>query len=318
MVESVNEFDLIKKYFAPLSPQGLDNDAAVLEIPAGHDLIVTSDTLNAGTHFFADAAPRAIAQKSLRVNLSDLAAMGADPLSYQLCIAFPGRPEEDWAAEFSAALAEDQKRFGIFCSGGDTTRIDGPLSISITALGTLPHGTALTRAGAKPGDQIVLTGPVGDAWAGLQIARRMLQAEETEFFLERQRAPQNLRTDIAKSTRRYARAAIDISDGLVADLGHICAASCCGARIETAAGIFSPQARALLASGAVSEEDLLTGGDDYVLALAVAPENLEALKKELPVDCAVIGEFIETPAELQVLGAQGRRLSFQNAGWTHF
>jgi thiamine-monophosphate kinase len=307
----MNEFSLIERYFQPLSPIRLKDDAAVLSIPAGHELVVTSDTLNEGTHFMAGAAPADIAHKALRVNLSDLAAMGAEPLAYQLNIAFPACPEEAWLESFTAVLAADQEAFGIFCSGGDTTSIKGPLSISITAMGVVPAGQAVTRGGARPGDALLLTGPVGGAFCGLQALRGQPGFTLSAALIEAYYRP-HPRTDLAGLMQAYAHAAIDISDGLIADLFHICEASGVQAALEANTVPLLEDVRALLRSGAVSLENLFTGGDDYQLLLAVPPGAVEHFQ-----GCVTIGHF-EEGAGVRILNADGQTLSFKEKGWTHF
>lgn len=313
----MNEFETIQKYFRPLTQghDALQDDAAILDVPAGHELIVTSDTSNAGTHFMADAAPGDIAHKVLRVNLSDLAAMGAKPHAYQLNIAFPDKPQEVWLAEFTAALLADQKEFGIFCSGGDTTTINGPLSISITAMGFLPKGKALLRSGAKPGDDIILTGPVGDALIGLRILQKKIKTDDDKYFINEYYQP-TPRTAHVETLRAHAAAAIDISDGLVADLGHICKASNCGAEIKITPGIFSMPAQKVK----ISAGELLTGGDDYELLLAVRPEESAALMARLTkegLSPVKIGSFTESRV-ISVLDENSTPLSLENSGWQHF
>lgn len=307
----MNEFSMIAEYFAPLAPGGLKDDAAVLKIPPGQELVVTSDTLNAGTHFMAGAAPGDIAHKALRVNLSDLAAMGASPLSYQLNIAFQEKPSTEWLAAFTGALAADQKEFNIFCSGGDTTLIKGSLSISITALGLVPAGKAVTRGGAKPGDRVVLTGPMGEALIGLKILRGEIQSANDLYFIQKYYQPRP-RLDLADFMRAHAHAAIDISDGLIADLGHVCAASGLRAALQIGESVFSPQARAVLAAGQVTMEQLLTGGDDYQLLLAV-PGGVT-----LPEGACVIGAFAAGEPGVAVRDTGGAVLTFSHKGWTHF
>lgn len=298
LYSGMNEFDVIDKYFAPLCPYGLDNDAAVLSVPEGHELIVTSDTLNAGTHFLAGSAPEDIAHKALRVNLSDLASMAAAPLAYQLNIAFPEKPAEEWLVRFTAALKKDQEEFGIICSGGDTTSIDGALSISITAFGTAPKGNAWKRSGARDGDALVLLGEVGLAGRGLEMLRG--KEEEDEKCINAYLRPYPYIRE-AQEIRGLVNAAIDVSDGLVADLGHICKASKLGARVRF------PNC---------SEQDL-TAGDDYALLLAVPQGNIDELFKSLP-DTRVVGEFTSEISGVEVLDEFGAVIDFSKAGWTHF
>jgi thiamine-monophosphate kinase len=304
----MHEFDMIEQYFAPLGKDGFKDDAAVLQIPARHELVVTSDTLNEGTHFWIGEEPAFIAHKALRVNLSDLAAMGADPFCYQLNIAYPKKPSEDWLRKFTGALAADQKEFGIFCSGGDTTSINGSLSISITALGLAPTGSAVKRSGAQAGDAVVVTGSIGDAFIGLEILRGNLKSENPAPFLNAYKKPYPA-TKIAVHLRAHAHAAADISDGLLADLGHICAASCLSAVIELDKIPFSCEAFDL-----ATPEQLLTGGDDYRLVLAMAPEDLP----KLVFPHFVIGHFAAGEGGVKVLDKNGKSLSFSASGWQHF
>lgn len=313
----MNEFALIARYFAPLTQgqdaaAGLQDDGAVFAVPEGCELVVTSDTLNAGTHFLADAAADDIARKALRVNISDLAAMAAEPYAYQLNIAFPEKPAEDWLAAFTAALKADQEEYGLFCSGGDTTGIQGPLSISITAFGLVPAGQAAFRGGAQAGDAIVLSGPVGDAWIGLQVARGKIDTADNDYFLQEYRCPVP-RHDLVDVVRNYAHAAIDISDGLAADLAHICAASGTAAEVEVGEGLFSAEAVAVLHAEKASFVDLLTGGDDYELLLAVPEAHLAHFP-----DGLVIGRFRDGEPGVAFNNSLGGMLEIADQGWTHF
>lgn len=313
----MHEFDVIARYFRPLS-EGRDpfeNDAAVLSVPADQDLIVTSDTLNEGTHFIKNADPADIAHKALRVNLSDLAAMGAKPYAYQLNIAFSEKPDEIWLEEFTASLLADQKEFGIFCSGGDTTSINGPLSISITVMGFAPKGQALKRSGTKPGDHIVLTGPVGDALIGLHVLQDKIKTADDDYFINAYYRPVP-RTAVSEIVRAHASATVDISDGLAADLGHICKASNCAGHVRLARGIFS---EAALKTN-VSAADLLTGGDDYELLLAVPPSQSRELMTKLEAQGLkplIIGEF-KVGHGVTIYDEHGEILPLPKAGWQHF
>lgn len=319
----MNEFSVIEKYFLPLT-QGraealrLKDDAALLQIPKGYELAVTSDTLNAGTHFLIRERPEFIAHKALRTNLSDLAAMGARPYAYQMCVTFPQKPKEPWLKSFTAALLKDQKEFGIFCSGGDTTSSKGLLSVSITAFGLVPKGKAVKRSGAKPGDALVITGPVGDAWIGLNILQKKLKINSPSC-IKAYRSP-TPRTNISEFVRTYANAAIDVSDGLIADVGHICTASKLSARIDLQNIKFSTTAQKLLRGKKVTVQNLLTGGDDYELALAVPQKKMAALLKNLVksgLSPQVIGKFERGKANVAVYDKTGK-LDFSKWGWIHF
>lgn len=317
----MNEFSLIEKYFRPLTQNrpealGLKDDAALLKIPRGMELVVTSDTLGAGTHFLSNEKPAFIAHKALRVNLSDLAAMGAKPYAYQLCISFPKKPAEEWAREFCGALLRDQKQFGIFCSGGDTTITKGPLNISITAFGLVPNNRAVTRAGAKPGHAIVITGSVGNALAGLRMLQNKFPKEKSCIAAYQKPTP---RLAAAETIRAYA-AAIDISDGLIADIGHIAKASNCAAKINLAQIQFSKPVQKLIDQKRLTREDALTGGDDYELALAVSQKNLKPLTARLikqGLSPQIIGSFVKGEG-VSLYNSLGVKLRIKKPGWTHF
>lgn len=334
----MNEFDIISDYFKILAmgrpeSMGLQDDVAVFSVPAGREVVVSTDTLNAGTHFLKDEKPENIARKALAVNLSDLASSGADPLCYQLSMAYPQRPQHEWLKAFTGALLDDQKHYGIFCSGGDTTSINGGvLSISITIIGTVPTGKAVHRCGAKPGDLIVLTGTVGDAALGLHV---VWNGREKVYpkAVARHRVPEP-RIKAAELVRTHAHAGVDVSDGLLADLGHICKSSHLGAEIRMAdagerpgtlshpALALSDEVRMALLGREMKMEDVLSGGDDYELVLAVAPDQVEALLagfEKLSIPAQVIGRFIkDIPSEVRVLDSSGAKLVLQATGWQHF
>lgn len=314
----MNEFDIIRKYFRPLT-EGRDellDDVGVLPPQrAGEDMVITSDSLVEGTHFLSSASPADIAYKALRRNLSDLAASGAKPLCYQLNLIFPENPQDSWLSAFTGALLKDQKKFGLYCSGGDTSGASGRLMVSITAIGTVPTKKALRRRDAKPGDHVILTGPVGDAFIGLQMLKKKIKPVYEDYFINAYYKPVPRTANVA-TIRKYAAAGIDISDGLVADLGHICEASKCGAQISLVPGIFSDKAKRT----GISAKKLITGGDDYELLLAVRPEQSAALLAKLQgegLKALKIGEF--RPGEaITVFDEKGRALSLEKAGWRHF
>ncbi len=323
LVVIMNEFEMIERYFLPLtmghkSVAGLQDDAAVLEIPQGFELVVTSDTLNEGVHFMRGESASNIARKSLRVNLSDLAAMGAKPLSYQLNIAFAQKPDKIWLKGFSKALQVDNKVFDVFCSGGDTTSIKGEyLSISITALGLVPSGQALRRGGAENGDLIVVTGAIGDAYLGLKSLQNGLNYEEA---IDRYRVP-SPRINAVDVVRKYANAAADISDGLLADVMHIAGASGLGVEIDLGKLKFSKEVADALDRKIIKIEDIITSGDDYELILAVSPANLPVLMNELgniKLKPMVIGEFVSDNLNQPVLKSKTHRIDFKSLGWQHF
>ncbi len=270
------EFALIERYFRPLADNadafGLTDDAALYRQRPGDDLVLTTDTVAAGIHFFADDPPDAIARKALRVNLSDLAAKGAQPYGYLLALALPDTWTERWLGRFAAALGSDQKTYGVTLIGGDTTRAKDGLSITITALGRVPKGEMVLRSGAEPGDVIFVSGTIGDAALGLRIRQGDLTlARGGKALVDRYLNPQP-RVSLAPVVLRHASAAMDVSDGLVGDLGHICDVSGVGAEVHAAAVPLSAAARTALRADPKLLGPILNGGDDYEI-VATVPER---------------------------------------------
>lgn len=296
---------------------GIGDDAALLQPPCGEVLVACTDTLNAGVHFPPGTVPADIGWKALAVNLSDLAAMGATPRWALLALSLPAAD-----AGFVAALAEGFDALahihGVALVGGDTTR--GPLAVTVTALGSVPRHAALRRAGAQPGDAVLVTGTLGDAAAGLRLAQGLLTASASIAAPLRARLdrPQP-RIAAGLALRGIAHACIDLSDGLLADLGHICAASGVGAELEAAALPLSPQLRALLPA-AVAQELALAGGDDYELCCCVPPAQVDAALRALQeagsAGC-VIGRIV-TGEGVRVRGADGHWLTPPARGYEHF
>ncbi len=311
------EFALIARHFRPLAGPGsldLTDDAAVLAPPPGRELVLTADAMVGGVHFLPDDPPDLVARKLLRTNLSDLAAMGADPLGYLMTVSAPRDTPDAWFAGFAAGLARDQKEFGISLLGGDTTSTPGPVSLSLTAIGTVTPGHAVRRAGARPGDGLWVTGTIGDGALGLLVAQGQL-ADPTGWLAGRYRLP-TPRLKIAR--HGIVSAGMDISDGLVQDVMHLCRASGCAAEIMSMQVPRSPAARA---SGDGFLPLCLTGGDDYELALAVPPGAEAALvghAESLGVQVTRIGRFLAGTPAVRVLGADGREIVLGRGGWSHF
>ena len=231
---TLGEFDLIERLLRPLTrgypgALNLTDDAALVRVPAGRELVVAKDAMVADVHFLADDPPDLVGGKLLRVNLSDLAAMGADPLGYLLVIARSPDVTDEWLQSFASGLLADQNRFGCHLLGGDTVSTPGPLTLSLTILGTVPEGSALLRSGAKAGDDVWVSGCLGDAALGLRVLRGLAVTEDEALALvDRYRTPRP-RLALGTALRGIASAAIDVSDGLVADLGHILETSGVGA-----------------------------------------------------------------------------------------
>ena len=266
----MNEFDIIKRFFAPLAGEGalgLQDDAALVTPRPGQELVVTTDAIAEGTDFFATDPPATIAQKALRVNLSDLAAKGADPAFYLLNLSLPRSVTEDWLAGFAEGLGRDQKEFGLSLLGGDTSATDGPLTIAVTVFGFVPQGKMVRRNGARAGDAVYVTGTIGEAGGGLAIFRRQDQAGDTQLKT-RYRVPMPP-VSFAPRLRDIAHAAIDVSDGLIADLGHLASASHVRILVEGEKVPLSDSLRKLW-----GEEALLcavAAGDDYQIAFTGPP-----------------------------------------------
>lgn len=320
----MQEFELIKSLFLPLSEGreeagGFVNDAAVLQVPSGKELVVTSDTLNADVHFFADQDAGDIAHKALRSNISDIIAMGAQPYCYQLCLALP-QVDEEWLRGFTAALTADNKKYGIFCSGGDTTTIKGGVSISITAFGFVNQGHGMPRSGAQAGDVILLSGSVGDAYCGLQSLRGEME-DVPKACVQRYAIPNPPAALVPILSGACVHAGLDISDGLMADLGHIASASKLRGVVDTSKIEFSKEVSHLLACGRVSVQELLCGGDDYQLLLSVSPHSaaeLIAKAEKLGVRLQAIGLFEEGAQGATALDGNGAEIIFEQSGWQHF
>ncbi len=310
----MDEFARIARFFAPLAGEaglGLKDDAALLMPPPGRQLVLTVDQMLESVHFFSNDDPALIARKLLRRNLSDLAAMGAAPLGYLLTTALPASLGEDWLERFAAGLGEDQRRFGIRLMGGDSSSARADISLTATLIGTVAPGEALPRNGARAGDEIWVTGTIGDAALGLE-ARRGALADPTGDLTRRSLLPE---PRLGLFLAGVVTAAIDVSDGLVQDLGHICEGSGLGAELWAGRVPASPAAAAL---GPDYLAPRLTGGDDYELLLAVPPERGEALRAAcgvLPV--TRIGVF-RPGAGVRVVGPNGAPLDLASPGWKHF
>ncbi len=321
----MDEFSVIEKYFAPLTmgqsgAAGLKDDGAVIAIPEGFELVVTSDTLNEGVHFMIGEAPAMIARKALRVNLSDLASMGAKPLCYQLNIAFPDMAEEAWLEAFCGALLEENEMFGIYCSGGDTTSIKSDyLSLSITAFGLVPCGKAVRRGGAKAGDLLVLTGAVGDAALGLKLLLEGIDSANN-LAIMRYRLP-DPRVGIERILQKYVNAAADVSDGMIADSMHIARASGLGLEIDLDKLVFSKDVEKAIENGDFSREKAATGGDDYELVLAISEGKLGEVLTEMRnnnLNPLVIGKFTDNGLSFSVIEDGKYRKAGKGVGWKHF
>lgn len=311
------EFRLIAELFAPLAThpgaRGLTDDCAYLSLPANEELVLKADAVVGGVHFLADAAPGHVAQKALRVNLSDLAAKGARPLGYLQTMALPRGIEDAWLERYAEGLAADQARFSISLLGGDITATDGPLTVSITVLGAVPRGCAPLRSGATAGERVFVTGTIGDALLGLAVLRDTylpISAEDRAFLVDRYDLPQP-RLQEGRALLGIAKASADVSDGLVADLGHIAEASGVGIEIDAARVPLSAAARRAVDADPTWLPRLLSAGDDYEIAFT-ATADPPAIAGATEIGRVVAGQGVV------VRDASGRPIKFEKSGYTHF
>ncbi|QQN61822.1 thiamine-phosphate kinase [Bradyrhizobium diazoefficiens] len=323
------EDSLIARYFKPLATDpgafALVDDAAVLS-SSGDDIVATTDAIVEGVHYLADDPPGTIARKALRVNLSDLAAKGAVPAGFVLTLALRSK-EDSWLRPFADALGEDAKTFACPLLGGDTVSTPGPQMISITAFGRVPKGRMVGRAGARPGDLIMVTGTIGDAALGLDMltggpAAAALASDPAarEALVSRYRIPQP-RNLLAQAVRDHASAAMDVSDGLAGDLTKLCAASGVSAIVEVPNVPLSAAAAGLIVRNAVCVETLLAGGDDYEVLCTVPPAQSDALiaaGRTAGLAVTAIGAIVAGQERPRFLDGQGRELALERLSYSHF
>lgn len=319
---SGGEFDFIRTRLGPLTRNhaaalGLGDDAAVLDPPPGCQLVLACDTLVAGVHFREGDAPEIAAARAMRSNLSDMAAMGADPIGYLSALTWPREIDPAWRDAFVAGLTAEQDMFAVPLLGGDTTSTPGPMTVTLTLIGTVPQGAALTRAGASPGDDLWVSGTIGDAVLGLA-------ALEGEGGVPRDLARRYERPEprlaLGRALRGLASAVIDISDGLVADAGHIAQASGLGLAIEAGAVPLSEAARTWLdTAGPGGLARLVTGGDDYELLFTAPPGCRGAIAALAPEEAPLtrIGHA-EAGSGVICRDASGAVLDVGRTGFTHF
>lgn len=312
----MDEFDLIERYFRPLTATFpgaylLKDDAASFLLPSGEELVVTADMLLESVHFFGDEQANLIAQKALRTNLSDLAAKGAKPLCYFLSIGFSDRIDEAWLSGFAKGLADDQNEFGIPLAGGDTTSSKTSLVINITALGTVPKGTMLKRSGAKEGGAVFVSGTLGDAALGLALLKgEFVDMPNTlsQFAIDRYHLPRP-RLSLGLLLRGVATSAMDVSDGLFQDAGHLMKASKAGITIELERIPLSPAMQWVKEKNYNRWLELLSSGDDYEILFTAPPHTF------LP-ETTAIGN-VTSGDGLVILGADGKAITPSVRGYRH-
>jgi len=331
MTSESAEDRLIARYFGPLAQHpgalGLADDAAILSPPAGCDLVLKADAIVGEVHFFPDDPPGAVAQKALRVNLSDLAAKGAKPLGFLLSLALPERIDDAWLAAFAGGLAADVEQYECPLLGGDTDRTPGPVTVSIATLGSVPRGSMVRRSGARVGDRVVVSGTIGDAALGLKLRKARASAARwgltdamRDHLLDRYLLPQP-RNAIADAIRSFASAAMDVSDGLAGDLAKLCRASGVSATIDAARVPLSAAGHAAVAHDASMIEPVLTGGDDYEILASVSAAKLAAFRTAaaaVGVDLTEIGEITGSDGAPRFVGPDGLPLKFARPSFSHF
>ena len=318
----LSEFSLIQRYFEQLSTQrkdvllGIGDDCALLQCPAGQVIAVSIDTLVENIHFFADVDPEHLGYKSLAVGLSDLAAMGAQPAWFTLALTLPDA-NEIWLKGFSQGLAKLAKKHNIQLVGGDTTR--GPLTISIQVHGFVPPEKALRRSGAQIGDMIYVTGTLGDAGAALQLQLQKwnnvaLNVEDKSYLRQRLEQP-SPRLEIGQQLAGLASTAIDISDGLLADLGHILEKSGVGARLDLAK---LPLSLALSKVDRKTAEGFaLQSGDDYELCFTVPPQYSSEIEQRFKDQCTLIGTITDDDG-IYFIDDNDALIALKGTGYDHF
>jgi thiamine-monophosphate kinase len=324
--ELSGEDRLIQRFFGPIATHpgalGLSDDAAFIKPPPGCDLVLKTDAIIGGVHFFPDDAASAVASKALRVNLSDLAAKGAKPLGFLLSLALPKEIGDGWLAGFAEGLRADAVLYGCPLFGGDTDRTPGPVTVSIAMFGSVPEGTMVRRAGAQPGDAVFVSGSIGDAALGLVLrkgAAWKLNEAQRQHLTSRYLLPQP-RNALAEAVRTHASAAMDVSDGLVGDFAKLCRASKVAAEIEVARVPLSDAAKAAIAAEPSMLETALTGGDDFEIVCTVPSAKAASFRAAALAAKVAVSEIgaIKPGEGARFIGAGGQPLAFKRASFSHF
>lgn len=323
----MNEDALIETLFKPLATapgaDALGDDAATFSCGTD-DVVVTCDALAAGVHFFADDPPEAIAAKALRVNLSDLAAKGAEPFGYVLALALGQGTEVEWVRRFADGLAADHARYGVHLLGGDTLRAStgGGTTISVTAFGRTAPGAIVRRRGAGAGETVVVTGTIGDAALGLaaRLAKGAAPQDDISAALEERYLYPEPPVAAWRAVRAYAKAAMDVSDGLAGDLAKLCRAAGVGAVLEADRVPLSPAVRAAVARRPEARDVALTGGDDYQILATLEPENVDPFTAACAAEGVAvtpIGRIVPLEEGFSVRDG-GREIALHDGRFQHF
>lgn len=323
--QASGEDDLIARYFKPLATDpgafGLVDDAAILKGTPG-DIVVTTDAIVEGVHFLPGDPPETLARKALRVNLSDLAAKGAEPAGFVLTLGLR-EASDAWLAPFARALGDDAKAFNCPLLGGDTVSTPGPLTISVTAFGRVPSQAMVRRSTARAGDVVVVSGTIGDATLGLAVLQQRVLAGEAsvrDALVARYREPQP-RVALAMAVRAHASASMDVSDGLAGDLAKLCKASGVSADVRLADVPLSAAARNVLAAKATTIEALIAGGDDYEILCTVAEDRLASFRQAAAsagIGLTAIGMIRSGDEPVRFVGEDGRMVTLARSSYSHF
>jgi len=327
VAKAMDEFGFIAEHLSHLAgPEGLDlkDDAAVWQPPAGFDAVISMDTLVEGVHFPQGKFDAETAQKLIAVNISDIIAKGADPLGYFLSLSVPKDTNTDRLKDFSRGLDIAQKEYGIKLWGGDTTSTSGPITLSVTMMGTVPKGKTVLRSGAKIGDFVCVTGNIGGGYLGLKALLKQIDTEKylTKYWLDRYHLPRPAFA-FREVVRAYANSAIDISDGLLADAEHMARASGVGVEIRLPAIPLSTASTAWVLSQPdhqVARLELATGGDDYQILMCVSEFDMAVLKKQAgkaQIKLTVIGK-VTVGEGIVCRGDQGEKIPISKLGYSHF
>jgi thiamine-monophosphate kinase len=322
-----NEDSLIARFFAPLAGEGalgLKDDAACFSPEPGYDLVLTTDALVESVHFLPEDSPGSIARKALGVNVSDLAAKGADPVGFLLSLALPETWTEAWLAEFAAGLGRASRDFSCPLLGGDTVKARGALTLSVTAIGAVPAGKMVRRTNAQVGDVICVTGTIGDAALGLRLRKNPawadgLSRDEKAHLADRYLHPQP-RHRLARALRDHAHAAMDVSDGLAGDLAKMMRVSGVSAQVEAEKVPFSAAVRKAFEADPALFDLAVTGGDDYEILCTVPEKNLDSFIKEadsVGLMVSTIGRVV-AGQEIPVFRMQGAERRYDAGSFSHF
>jgi thiamine-monophosphate kinase len=305
---------------------GLADDCALIGVEPGTQLVLKTDPVAEGVHFFGEDAPEDIGWKALAVNASDLAAKAAQPLGYLMALSFPQAPTVAWLKGFAAGLEAAQAAFGCHLLGGDTDRRPGPISITITMLGTVEAGGMVRRGTARPGDVLFVSGTLGDAYLGLALrkdaalsGRWGLAREEAHHLIGRFLRPQP-RLALASALRAHASAAMDVSDGLAKDLARMCSASGCAGRVRLADVPLSAAAAKAVAADQALAVGMVTAGDDYEVLAAVPAANADAFRSRAVGDGIPVSAIgcMHPGSGVVIEGGEGQPLALDHLGWDHF